>query len=121
MRGNTGPKIDLKGVSITLVVALIVVFVGVQVATTVTDEQLEQMEDEEITDTCMGVAGCGGGTWGLIPVTGIAGVLAVIVGYLMSLRAPPDDLQETKQLYVEGEIGILELEERLDDEIDDEQ
>lgn len=123
---SDSPSIDLKGVSITLVVALIVIFVGVQVATTVTDEQLEQMEEEEIRDTCMGVAGCGTGTWGLIPVTGIVLVLSVIMVHVISLRKPHsqrdlDDLKETKQLYVEGEIGILELEERLDDEMDDEQ
>jgi uncharacterized membrane protein len=119
-------NIDLKSVSITLVVALVVVFVGVQVATTVTDEQLEQMEEEEISETCMGVAGCGTGTWGLIPVAGIVLVLSVIMVHVISLRKPHskrdlDDLQDVKKLYVEGEIGILELEDRLDDEIDDEQ
>ena len=125
MSGNTGPKIDLKGVSITLVVALVVAFVGFQVmAEEVTQEELNKFEQQEqnITEGCMGVAGCETGTWGHIPVAGIAGVLAIILGNVIAYVNPPeDDLKETKQLYVEGEIGILELEERLDDEMDDEQ
>jgi hypothetical protein len=126
---SDSPSIDLKGVSITLVVALVVAFVGFQVmAEEVTQEELNEFEQQEqnITDGCMAVAGCGTGTWGLIPVTGIVLVLSVIMVHVISLRKPHskrdlDDLKETKQLYVEGEIGILELEERLDDEIDDEQ
>jgi uncharacterized membrane protein len=120
------PNIDLKGVSITLVVAVVVAFVGFQVmAEEVTQEELNEFEQQEqnITEGCMGVAGCGTGAWGLIPVTGIVVILSVILVQVISLRKPHskrdlDDLQDVKKLYIEGEIDILELEERLDDEME---
>jgi hypothetical protein len=117
---------DLAAVLIVVVVAALVGFVGLQVMTEeVTQEELNEFEQQEqnITEGCMGVAGCESGDWGLIPVTGIVLVLSVMMVHVISLRKPHskrdlDDFKETKHLYVEGEIGILELEERLDDEME---
>jgi hypothetical protein len=43
--------------------------------------------------------------------------MVTIIG---GLRSPngSDDYADTKRLYIEGEIGILELEDRLDDEME---
>jgi len=117
---------DLASVLIVVVVAALVGYTGLQVIGTVDQSDLDsanfEQQEQNITDGCMGVAGCGTGTWGLIPVAGIAGVLAIILGNVIAYVNPPeDDLQETKRLYVEGEIGILELEERLDDEMENDE
>jgi len=121
---SDSPSFDLKGVLITLLVAAIVGYVGLQVfAAEVTQDDLNKFEkSEEYTTTgCMGIVCEGEDITGLLGVMGITGVLAVILTHLTSIRGPreQDDLDNVKQLYVEGEIGILELEERLDDEMDE--
>jgi len=119
---DDGPLFPAGSVMMVVIVLLITTFVGFQVMTTITDEQLEQMEDEEISDTCMGVAGCGEQPMGLFAPLLITVVLAVIISFVVGIPAEPDgddELQEVKRLYVEGDIHILELEDRLDDVMDD--
>lgn len=110
--------LDLTGVSITLVVLAIVLFVGLNVADTISEEQLDEFEDQEDYETYCGL-GCQG-TGSLIGPFIVAGILAVMVTVIGGLRSPddPDDYAEPKRLYIEGEIGILELEDRLDDEME---
>jgi len=125
MRINN-PSLDLQGVGVTLLVLFIVVFVGLQVTATITDEQIEQMErqDGEITDVCMGVFGCGENIDEMLPVFALIVVLSFIATYIHSLPRFPDsnqdDVDDAKQLYIEGEITLLDLEERLEEDIDDE-
>jgi len=72
---------------------------------------------------CMGVFGCGENLDEMVPVLGVIAVLAFIATYIHSLPRFPDsnqdDVDDAKQLYIEGEITLLDLEERLEEDIDE--
>jgi len=119
----SNPSIDWGSAGVTLIVLAIVLFTGLQVATTITDEQIEQMEQqEEVTDVCMGVFGCGENLDEMVPVFAVIAVLSFAATYIVSLPRFPDgsgDVDDAKQLYIDGEITLLDLEERLEDDIDE--
>jgi len=91
----------------------------------VVDTTLQQVPEEDVTDVCLGLWGCGGPSgdiMGLIGITVILVVFVVMLTHLTSRRGPreQDDLDDVKGQYVDGDIGILELEEQLEDEMDGE-
>lgn len=116
MRGSgVGPT---PSVLITVITLMIALMVGLTVMDTISEEQLDEFEDQEDYETYCGL-GCQG-TGNLIGPFIVAGILAVLVTFIAGLRSPDDsdDYAEPKRLYIEGEIGILELEEQLDDEME---
>jgi hypothetical protein len=116
MRGSgVGPT---PSVLITVITLLIALFVGLTVMDTISEEQLDEFEDQEDYETYCGLGCQGAGS--LIGPFIVAGILAVMVTIIGGLRSPngSDDYADTKRLYIEGEIGILELEDRLDDEME---
>jgi len=121
----SGTGIDLQSVMLTVIVMAIVLYTGMAVMQTVTEAQIKEIEEngEEIDTVCAGVMGCGQSPYGLAGPLVITVILAVILTYVHSLQnsvgREPDDETKAKQQYVEGEISLLELEERLEDDIDE--
>lgn len=115
--------IDVQSVMLTVIVMVIVFYTGLAVMQTVTDAQIEELEnqDGEIEAYCG--LGCGMGFWDFVGPLLITGVLSFVVSFLVSVPKTlgPDDTNESdaKQLYIEGEISLLELEERLEDDINE--
>jgi hypothetical protein len=91
------PSIDWQSVGIVLIVLAIVTFTGLQVATTITEQELQKLDDEELTDTCMGVFGCGENLDEMLPVFALIVVLSFAATYIHSLprfadRSDEDEL-----------------------------
>jgi len=119
---NTG--IDLQSVMVTVVVMAIVLYTGLAVMQTVTDAQLEELENQEREIVAYCGLGCGMGFWDFAGPLLITGILSLIASFLVSVPktlSPDDDESDAKQHYVEGEISLLELEERLEDDIDEDE
>lgn len=78
-------SIDWQSVGVVVLVLAITVLVGLEVATTITDEELNELEDEELSDTCMGVFGCGENLDEMLPVFAVIVVLSFAATYIHSL------------------------------------
>jgi len=134
MSDTKGYGFEQPKIMILLVLLGTIAYVGFQVMdAAVSPAQLEQME--QVERTCAGFYGCGYtlDDWlGLIGVSAIVTVLAVIVVNLFSIRAPvkqsdardKDPVEIAKERYVDGEIQTTvkleqELEQTLDPDIDD--
>lgn len=121
---NKTSSIDVPALVVTLVVMGIVAFVGVATfgkIASIPESELREAVRE--TETVCGL-GCGGTPIfnNILGVALVIVILAVVVAYLHGLPATSESdnaVEQAKTLYVEGEIDILELEDRLDDEIDE--
>lgn len=121
MRMGTSRPGNIWSVIVVVVVIAIVFLVGAQVMSEISQTELQEWEQqqEQIKTTC------GFCQYDLIDFVSLFGIMGIGIAlvYMMGFVSnrgtdPPDGVQEAKKAYIEGEISILELEDRLDDEID---
>jgi len=128
MRGDT--SIDAVGLLVTIVTIGIVVTVGLSVADTIRDEQVQALEEQDVEHLCAGFYGCDGS----VRLADLVLLIVLLVAMSLMIGTPArlahrgqniDNGPDAESLVIDSYIDpdgdietVLELEDELEDALD---